>query len=664
MPQPRLVPVFRGPFLGLCTTLTPRELGQSQAEKARNVLFSEGSVQVRPPLRILPFAITGADIVSDGITFGRVMSLLEWERPNGETVIFRHVRDAVGSKIKVGENTLFQTTNEEANLKGATFVPMIGRVYIALQDGPMLKSEGTPSTTLLAGMPVVPVPTGDVNVDPVQYSTVDGQGTLLLPGHRIEVGASFYDSVHDVEGNLTTHLIQTVSSDTPKVLRVKINAASILSITPQRRVTHLRIYLKDTDSDRRFILAAELAVDAADTNVFAFSGNSETGPFGPSKNGIATNVTVACPYFGRLFYARRNEGQSLYYTGLNPLDAPGGSSRPDHADGVDFVALDDDGGQITGLCEYAGQLVIAKERSIWILSGSIAGHTNETVATGAGPAPSNFTLYRTKSAVGCANIHGPNGTVVAGSPPRVYFPSQLGFYEFDGVVERQVSDWIRPTYDECVRLLTLGPDELQPCWTFANDSLQRILYMCPATVLTSLQAAQGQRDRPQVLAYHYGTLRPDGVGAWSILDHLPGTITAVASSISRARWLAATLDAALTESLIQGIADDDVSAEPMPEFEFATGRLVPYEGLRCQVYAVKWLHERTAAVGQVLLGFEVDGVEVFEAFNFQAGVHTYQRVWRQGEAVRLLFKSQPQSTWSKGLRIVGWGIDAELVGQR
>lgn len=681
--QPRTPEPFQGPFLGLNTTQSSRQLGQAQAVVARNVTFAERSVQVRPPFRERLSGL-GAQVVS----------LLEWENPAGQVITFRHVRLPSGplggarSELWADAVHCFTVQGEH---RGASFMQMNGRMYVSM--GRLLRTDGTPSGTFFAGLdrPTDLAFFTDGSAAPdkaVAYSIVplnvgtDPHQAGLPAGHRIQVGFTFYNAELDIESNYwavpdstgpngeLVHTIGPAQTNHVWVLRVILQPGRF---PPNFESTHVRVYVKDLDSDNRYILLGTISGTGDDLPQFDSAGNrviegtAETGPFAPTKNGVPDDVTVMVEYKGRMFFGRKDplNRNRLFYSAIG---------RPDHCSASDFERQDDAGGEINGLGVFGDQLATLKEESIWILSGVIVTTTNATIATGAEPLPSSHVHYRTLSTLGCHNTQGPNGAIICGTPERLRFYNRAGFAEFDGASSRILTEWIDPTW----RAFLGGNPATAQQVSHAIDSAQSIVYLC------SCPTAAGNFNpaRPQILAYHYGVLRPDGLGSWSVFDEpVDGgaEITAIATTRGidvgggerrYAGMLAARLNGAVAA------LDDEANDLAVPDFRFETGELVPFEGLTAHFFDIKWLHDRlpSGGFGQLRLGFAIVGSpgtgnneqRVEQDANLESRISTYQRVWNAGESIRLIVSRNPDSStpWHRNLRITGWGINAEPTGQR
>lgn len=683
MVQPRLEPFrYSGPFRGLNTTQTARELGPQFAAVARNVILSEGRIRPRAPFeRVAECGIPRADHLVTG--------MLQYSRRDGSVALlaktWEEVESAPGkAEIWLGQEGSSQVLTAEL-LETRTGGPGVcwalpdnGYVYILQGDGRIWKTNGTAEGTLLAG--ITPPMAAQLWLRVHTTATQRGLGQDVY-----EYACSYYDSVRDVESNRQTRGIVDYSgtlTGPDAAMRVDgtdytLNNGARVLVThygnprAQEGVTHLRVYRKNVTTGETFYrlvlqMPADRGAEAWDPGAEELS--TETGgPMSPVKNGIPRDASVAAWYNDRMFYNSTLPGEGH----LLRFSAQG---RPDHVDPDDTLPLaGDELGGITGMAVISGQLAILKRRSIWILSGPIAASTNLTIGFAAMPPESAHTLYRTKAKVGCANTRGGNGAIVCGDPGLVFFNSESGFYAFDGIEERHVSKWIKPTWREFVR--NPRADDGQAV-TYAIDPYNEILYLC--------QAEQGAEAF--ILAYHYGLRGPDGLGAWTIIDcpELTGSPTAAASNLGAKDYALAAPGAGslprVYSSLMIGTSraevyeGNDRDLGTMPPFAYETGRLHLAEGFLKHIYALKWFHGQPPAAGdgsprKMRFGFRAgpESAATMVTRDVAAGTYSRQPVRREVNDITLLVEQDPADPtvkWDREYGLIGWALDAELAGQR
>lgn len=125
-------------------------------------------------------------------------------------------------------------------------------------------------------------------------------------------------------------------------------------------------------------------------------------------------------HYDKMFYANTTDAPyNLYFS------EPGGD--PETLQPTSPIVVGLDGDIITWIMPYHGNLVIAKRRSIYVLQGND---------------PSNFFLYKTRSAVGVSlgrSIKIYDGQLLGITEPLI-FESEEGLYAFDGNDSYRISD--------------------------------------------------------------------------------------------------------------------------------------------------------------------------------------------------------------------------------
>ena len=656
MTLPRVSPFkYSGPFLGLNTTRPPRELGPMWATDAKNVLLTGGRITPRPPL-------TAVDSLSDGPR-DPVVGMYHWESPlMGQHLLLKTASGRWGRLWSLRNGVAVElATNIPMNGNPASFVQANGKVYIFDGSERMLKTDGTPNGTLLVG---ITPPTG-LTLLPSNASLEQAN----LPEGTYQWAITFYDEKNDVESNpFYSDEYEFPGEFSRPQMRFKLGPRSMWE-----GITHWCIYRKNVTLEQPFFLLVSrvpigqgafydpLGTAATPAPLL---GSTDTGPWAPVRNGLPPAATMGCIYKDRMFYNDPENPDQLRFSA---------SGRPDHVDPADYQLMSgDEERTVTGMAELSGQLVVLRSRSIWVLSGSIETATNETLATGALPNTSYEEFYRTKSTVGCANKKGPNGAIIAGRPAQLYFPSASGFYSFDGLVERQVSDEIRPTWKEFARrprAIWAGHyHELSQVVFHAVDPENETIYL--------VQNMQGSQE-PQILCYNYGINRGDGVGGWSYftLDDSREQPVCIAAPIGHEllqgelQYYSGLLVA--TDGGELRVLNADAESSTMPSFCYRTGRMVLVDGAEKHIYLIKWLHDQVAANGsgaRLRFGFAVRGETDFAKVtaDLSKGIYFRQPVRREVSDITLLIEDTGESNvyWDEDFAVTGWALEAELAGHK
>lgn len=665
MVQPRIPALrFEGPFLGLNTTHNPRQLGAAFARWTENVIISDGRLRPRAPVdhyareRSDPYV--PISLPKDYV----VRSLFAWKNPLGFGDDSQFV--LVKSVAPSGEGALHVFRPDGSVQVGfglcdrpASFVVI--EPYCCVLDGSekLLKTDGTPERSFTLGL-VAPTnqmtaalltePNGAINAT-VEYAVTWGRYL-----DRVESNPKLF-------GPFTAH--------PGKGVKFTFKGP----VLPDSGIDRWRIYRKNISLGQvAYRLLYELSPISPGQEFWDIleesqinQSSAETGPFAPSRNGVPTQATMGAWYKGRLFFndIRCEQRHKVRYSAFN---------RPDHVYKDDYVVCTGDGTEcISGLASYGDQLFIGEESAIHALSGVIQGPTNLTVATGAIPPVSYHTLSRTRCRVGpVASAVGGNGLFVAGEPGYIHFAALTGFYRFDGIAERQLSDLIAPTYQSFLHLA--GSDKYGAI-SFADDRLNKLLYLL-MTPITSTHESLG-------LIYHYGLDRGDGIGGWGTFrlrdKELPGeSCQALASSVGMPRRAGASIEYR-TASFIGGtnkghvlIARDEPTDRPWPQYwKWKTGRLPIIEGKRAHVYGIEWFLSQSGTTPGgsplVFLGFCLNDetedhlrrIDIGQLAGFD------QQVGATVQDITLIVQGvEGVEGWSPELGILGFSIDAEVCGKR
>jgi len=270
---------------------------------------------------------------------------------------------------------------------------------------------------------------------------------------------------------------------------------------------------------------------------------------------------------------------------------------------------------------------------------------------------------------------GGNGLFAAGG--RIFFGATDGFFHFDGINTRLLSNVIRRDWAALGTFKETGAAAERMGFSFADDPANGILYVC---AYRSDQDSQ----RP-VLCYHYTADRGDGVGLWTTMDESYGydteaTLTCVATArhpqggveryspvicVGRRDPLAGGTPYSVV--LASDPFDDSLV---LPIWEWRSGQIPLARGLKQQLLYVKWF---LASGTEELANPPVVFLRVFPD-NAQVDSELKLHDVRQGDAVqrigrtasRMTLSIQPSPQWVRGfdpgLGLLGWEPRAELVG--
>lgn len=659
-----------GPFAGLDTRHEPRELSPRHATRAHNVLLHTGTIRPRPPFE--------EDARFTAFPPGKVYAGVDWYPPRiapaqRNLVTVLHVGDQLFTTLGGGISPVQRRQGSFAFAAGNLYYMDGLRVY--RYDGDQWAIAGIPPPAV-TGPSINPdqLATLDPGVMPpnqILWGVATGIPSTTSPPAALAWGTTYqfawtwYDQVHDCESNgyFTLEFTTPNNTDTNHVAYLLYRWGTP---PPQRGVTHVRAYVRNVTAGESFYrLWTQQSVNQSPPYDFTgpLLGSVDTGPFVPYLNSVPEYASVGWFYKNRMFYNDLRYPTRLRYSA---------DGRPEHVDmDNDFEVADDDGGQFCGMGVQAGQLVCAKERSIWILSGVVLAPTNASVNAGVprSSIASTHEFYQTKAKTGCANAAGGNGLILLDN--RMHYNAIDGFYRFNGVEEERVSSLIDPTWKQFVGDQTFGRFQAV---SYGHDTQRQILYLVNLSVDT---------DRVPILAYHYRL--NGGAGAWTTIgpDDPADNPTCIISLIGTQDPAAPPLPGGLGSELrpsnlviavgdtVRILAINDVRTDlPLPPIEYATGELVVKEGMEAHFYWVKWLvsvlrnitGERTLEMGFRL---QPENDDIYQTFDMTAATWVRQRIEGYGQSLTLLVRTPQNGTslWHPDMSITGFGLDAEPVGQ-
>lgn len=644
--------------MGLNTTHDPRQLSAGFAVEANNVLLSEGRIRPRPPF--VPFCSDGGQeyVVPNGGHIGGMIQI-----PRGQydppSVLAQVVPSSgYGSSLWRfdADGTAIQLADPGGGAQATlpwSFV-QVGEWFVVLLAGLPVKTKGDSENTFSLSVP-------PPSASEVEQSIVS-QGTANINA-TVEYAVTWYRSADHTESNPIIFGPFTPAAGEAVQFLVTQLPYTLFG------VDEMRVYRKNISLGQvayrlvggvHTLWVGRLFWDGLAEDSITTS-SADVGPFAPSRNGMAPGATCGAWHHNRLFVNKADvhgpNTSRVYYSGL-------GQPGSFYAD--DYLDVSGDGTEaVTGLITHAGQLVIGKPRSIWVLSGNILGATNFSAAVGAMPPVSHHTLHRTKATIGPINKAG-NGFVMAGDSPAPHFAADGGFFAFDGLATIPLSTLIQPTWSAFVRR-RIG-DASKAAIAFAVDPANSVLYMTNVQHNASGQAAQ-------VLAYHMRT------GAWTMLDgdELPGAFEQVISIASALgdpteeyRLAYAPLIVAGTKGSLRICRSVEGSDKPVAKWTWKTGRLTAIEGKRAHIYALEWFLPDCGPMPSgsplVDLGFSLgkESQEHTRQVDIGGAVQFDQRVGATATDITLMAKSADAWThgWKPELGILGFSIDAEVAGKR
>ena len=426
----------RGPFVGVNTQNESRLLASNEAEDALNLVLDDATLKVR-----------------NGYDAGAIA-------PNGLAVEGQHdYRQNDGTRhhlVKAGDQlyrlagTTYTAIGGSVLTSGtiAQFVTVSNRAYIAHGGSPKV----TDGTSLF-----------DWEITKPSAAPAIGSGIGVLLSGSYDYKVTFYSSTWGQE-----------SPSSAKTLYKTVDSGSIalsnLPTTTDARVDKLRIY-------RRKISALEadwFFVDEIDDTVTTWHDNTLDNDVSTTRVAPLTfdqsfpSVKYLAENGGTMFGAGvASEPNRLYYTGVNNTTFE------------NFLLVDDDGEEITGLVSFQTNLVIFTRRSIWVLSGN---------------SPSTFFLRKVVPDRGCCAPHS-----IVPVDAQIYFLSETGFFAYDLSNVVEISRRIQPT------LLLRA---------FSRDAMIVGVHDRPNNSVWWSYSGSGSSTNDKMLVYYYRNSRVTKGDSW------------------------------------------------------------------------------------------------------------------------------------------------------
>lgn len=670
---------FLGPFHGLNTTMDESQLPQSFATKCRNIILSDGKIRSREPWRKWSKGTAGPSPLA-GKT---ILSMFSLKNPNVDTgvassMMILHVQNgSTGELWRWIESKDPVLLTNQLLTRPSDFVLHNGYLYV-LGSGSRggafnWMTDGTPENTHYAGMRVTDESKatstpGDFRITAAAGGSIDS---------IVQYAVTLLDTKSGREGNFNpTDLIALNGANQTATIAIRWGG-----FVPPPYWNHdkFRIYRRnETLIQVGFRLIHE--GDYPNSEAIFFNDNKSEaeldtdglstragGPFAPTRNGNRSlgKANMGAIYKSRLFVNDQQTDRIIRYSAID---------EPWAMDPDDFFTLDGDADEIIqGIATLGRFLVVGKKRSMWSISGDIGGPTNLTNATGDKPLDDTSEQHPIETSVGPAvesfGRNNGNGFFKGGSPSKLYFPNDAGFFQFDGVSVASLTDIIKPTWDS---FYFNDRVSVTPHFSFADDPQNGVIY------IANHHAGFG-------LAYHYRLSRGSGIPSWSVIDG--GDITEdgtliVPSVFAPQSGFASSSSENLKSYVPLMIGDTEgrvFEADPndklarTPEFEWESGMLPAIRGMKAHVYFARVFltTQQPPILSTPSMFFQVipDGdeskmVSVLRAVGSRNFVVVTVR--RDMARIKLRIKKGPSWVvgWTAAIGILGWDFDTELVGQR
>ena len=375
-----------------------------------NVWFDDGAPASRRPGYI---RWSSGDISSRAIR-----TIFPWERSNGTRVIVVGVRNTGGG----GTNEAWQF--DEAGAAGGAaitggtgftttyemeFMAALDHAYMANGADALQRYDGT--TMLAAGVDGTGAGGGGSATRPSAPTTALAAGGSIPAGtyqHSVSfVYGSRGESWYGTEGTARTTAAGNLQID-----------LSVIPLGPTG-CTARRIYRRDTAATTNpAVFVGELSDNT--TTIFSDT-NAQLDNARRGRNASAIPPVHRYPYFHKnraLYLWPTGDRSRFWWSELRTPDIVLTASS-------DYVSRDD-GQDITGGASFRDRFVFFKSRSVYVLEGD---------------GPSDWRTYPISRTIGCSH----NRSIQV-TPRGVIFMGQEGFWLFDGVGLKFLSDAIEPDF--------------------------------------------------------------------------------------------------------------------------------------------------------------------------------------------------------------------------
>jgi hypothetical protein len=387
------------PFRGVNTSIDASKLQPTEATIAINVDLDRGTIRKRDGFAEV-HVITGSDAI---------LGIHDFRRDNASEALTLDHLFKVGAKLYRSHNAAtpaelqFASGNAFGNsTEVASFVTHEDRTYMVENEAQIRATDGADVRNAVLPRPATPT----VAVTDEATSPLVGRFTYKV-----------------TLNSLTSH-IESAASNESAIATVGVGQKVTIGNLPtsdggDNRITSCRIYRRNLDghSEWHFIHENTLAEgpDKDDTKLDSDLHSLEIAPLSIDPT-FPNKLRMLAKHNDQLFAA--GDTSQLYFS---PPLAP--HSLADYV----IVGGDSEAGKITGLLSWKGSLIIFKQHSIWVATGS---------------SQADFAFKQIVNGTGCFAPH----SIIA-TDNTVYFLGEDGFYAFDGkkatLISRSVSSDIQ-----------------------------------------------------------------------------------------------------------------------------------------------------------------------------------------------------------------------------
>lgn len=481
-------------------------------------------------------------------------------------------------------------------------------------------------------------------VEPILVGTSSGSGLMNGDGYKYRF--TYYSQLLGLESSASE---PTPASTQPDEPIVTLNAARDWNQFDSN-ATHVRLYrLNDTDSETKYSRSRQTPIPIDNESGLIElvdrtpDGNQSTTLNIPqqllarSDGTTLTDVAVNNPPPKAVLLAWRQE-RMFYVTENSTRLWFSASGIPDYVSPFDFVEVGrGDGQAIRAILPFREQLVILKDRSLWVLVGESRG---------------TFQVQRMSDRVGCSS----HRAVAEADDGLLYFAGELGIHRWNGQFPEDLHYGIRDTY------YGLNQDRLKHMALAVDPEDQRI-------VLSVTQTGQTEQDRWLVLNYRRPGIQVEGgvIFDWTLWDLLAtcfelDPMVAGASDTYRRK-----LRFGRTGGIIATFRGDDGTVLTDngtgitwfwegPKLGLGTGRDKRFKYLTAEF-------EKVSVASTVSLGYKVDEEASATDVTFDQATLTrkVQAVRRRGHYLRPRFSASASTVET---RVLTYALNFDHVGRR
>ena len=375
---------FTGPFVGINQVIDSGFLAKREAEDAKNLDFSKGTIRKRD----------GWAQVSDFSDHGRVLGMYQYEQNDGTLIRLVHAGvklfkwdPLTGTQTELGSSVM--VANEPSE-----FFTVNNRVFF-----------GTPSGFKVTdGTSVFAVNIAQPSAAPSVAAAAHNAATEIPKLGTYDYKITFYSTTWGMESpaSVASGPVTTTSTNG------QINLASLPTSVPgggDTRVDKKRIYRRKVSASESVwtrIVDVDLATSSYED---AISDNDVdvTRIAPPSENLAPSSMRHAAFQGGVFYFTDFGNPTRVHYTLTNQPWVVAGSLE---------VGSSGDSDPITGLAAFQGNVVVFKESSTWQLSGND---------------PKTFYVRKIHKAVGCVSDR-----AICEVDDTLYFGSKKDIYSYDG----------------------------------------------------------------------------------------------------------------------------------------------------------------------------------------------------------------------------------------